>query len=276
MERRGKVTPGGVWGSVYPMLAYVCIQMGAGVIYAVGMVISALCLDTGYADMETYILDSTAEHTMTILLLSMLLSIPLFAWLYSCDVQKKKRAGFNQDWFPVTEGMLLWTAVGCAALALFCNGMISLLPLAQWSDSYEEVSETLYSGNVWVRIAAVAFFGPAVEELVMRGLLYQRLRTMMRPAAAILWSSLAFGIFHGNIVQGVYAFLVGLFFAWLMEHSQRILVPMVGHIAANLFVLLLEDCDLLEVVYGSVPMFLTATMVSGIVFLCCFRIIRNL
>lgn len=276
MGHRGKVTPGGIWRGVYPMLVYICIQMGAGVIFAVGIVISVLCTGTEYADMETYILDSTTEHTMTILLLSILLAIPFFAWLYSRDVQKKKQAGFNQDWFPVTEGMLLWTMVGCAALALFCNGLISLLPLSQWSEGYEEVSETLYSGNVWIRIAAVAFFGPAVEELVMRGLLYQRLRNMMRPAAAILWSSLAFGIFHGNIVQGVYAFLVGLFFAWLMERSQRILVPMVGHMAANLFVLLLEDCDLLEVVYGSVPMFLTATMVSGIVFLCCFRIIRNL
>ena len=98
----------------------------------------------------------------------------------------------------------------------------------------------------------------------------------MRPMAAILWSSLAFGIFHGNIVQGVYAFLVGLFFAWLMEHSQRILVPMVGHMAANLFVLLLEDGNLLEVIYGSVPMFLTITIISGMIFLCCFRIIKEL
>lgn len=276
MEVRRKVTPGGIWGGIYPILVYTCIQLGAGVIYAFVLAVSALRLDMGYADMEVYILDSAAENTMTILLLSMLLSLPLFAWLYSRDVQRKKQAGWNTDWFPLTEGLLLWTAIGCAALALFCNGVISLLPLAQWSDSYEEVSETLYSGNAWIRIAGVAFFGPAVEELVMRGLLYQRFRAMMRPMAAILWSSLAFGIFHGNIVQGVYAFLVGMFFAWLMERSQRILVPMVGHMAANLFVLLLEDCELLEVIYGSVPMFLTVTMVSGIVFLCCYRIIKNL
>ena len=276
MERRRKVTLSGIWGGIYPMLLYTCMQLGTSAVYGIVLAVSALRADTGYADMESYILDRAAEHTMTILLVSMLLSIPIFAWLYSCDVQKKKRAGWNEDWFPLTEGMLLWTAVGCAALALFCNGVISLLPLAQWSDSYEEVSETLYSGNIWIRIAGVAFFGPAVEELVMRGLLYQRFRTMMRPMAAILWSSLAFGIFHGNIVQGVYAFLVGLFFAWLMEHSQRILVPMVGHMAANLFVLLLEDGNLLEVIYGSVPMFLTITMVSGMVFLCCFRIIKEL
>lgn len=275
MTGRRKVTLGGIWGGVYPILLYTFIQSAAGVVYAVGIAVSALRLGTGRSDMEAYILERAAEDTMTILMLSMLVSIPLFAWLYSRDLGKKRRAGWSGDWFPLTEGMLLWTAVGCAALALFCNGVVSLLPLAQWADSYEEVSETLYSGNVWIRILSVGFFGPAVEELVMRGLLYQRFRAMMRPGAAIFWSALAFGIFHGNVIQGVYAFLVGLFFAWLMERSQRLLVPMVGHMAANLFVLLLEDCSFLDVIYGSVPMFLATTAVSGVVALCAFRMIKN-
>ena len=276
MERRRRVTLGGIWGGVYPMLAYTCIQTAAGGIYAVVLAVSTLLLDTGHPDdVEQYILDRAAEHTMTILLLSMVLAIPLFAWLYFRDVQKKKRAGWNEDWFPLTEGMLLWTIISGAALALFCNGLISLLPLAQWSDSYEEVSETLYSGNIWIRIMSVGFFGPAVEELVMRGLLYQRFRSMMRVGTAMFWSALVFGIFHGNLVQGVYAFLVGLFFAWLMEHSQRILVPVAGHMAANLFVLFLEDSSLLDMFYGSIMGFVGMIVLSGTVFICSFLAIKN-
>lgn len=275
MEGRRRVTLGGIWSGLYPVLLYTFIQSAAGVIYAVVLAVSALHRNAGRSDMETYIMNRAAEGTMTILLLSMVFSVPLFTWLYTRDLRMRKGTGWNADWFPLTEGMLLWTAVGCAALALFCNGVVSLLPLEQWADSYEEVSETLYSGNAWIRILCVGFLGPAVEELVMRGLLYQRLRTMMRMAAAVFWSALVFGIFHGNVIQGIYAFLVGLFFAWLMEHSQRILVPMTGHMAANLFVLLLEECRLLDVIYSSVSMFLAVTAVSGVVALCSFRMIKN-
>ena len=124
-------------------------------------------------------------------------------------------------------------------------------------------------------MAAVGFFGPAVEELIMRGLLYQRLRAMMRPAAAMIWSALVFGVFHGNLVQGVYAFLIGLFFAWLMERTQRILVPMLGHMAANLFIVLLEDSHLLDLFYQSELNYLGMMAVSGIVFLWAVAMIRE-
>ena len=74
---------------------------------------------------------------------------------------------------------------------------------------------------------------------------------MMRPPAAILISALVFGIFHGNVIQGIYAFLIGIFFAWLMERTQRILVPIVGHMSANLLVVLLHDSGLQEKMYGT-------------------------
>ena len=275
MNNRRKVTLGGLWSSLYPMLVYLASQVAAGVLYV--LAIAAYSAFTGVmpADLEEYVMDRYLEGTMTAVLLSAVLTIPLFAWLYYCDVQKKKQYGWNEEWYPLTEWMLLWVAVGSAALALFGNGLISLLPLAQWSDSYEEVSDALYTGSIWLRMAAVGFFGPAVEELIMRGLLYQRLRAMMRPAAAMIWSALVFGVFHGNLVQGVYAFLVGLFFAWLMEHTQRILVPILGHMTANLFVVLLEENHILELFYQSGISYLGMMVMSGIVFLWALAMLRE-
>ena len=98
---------------------------------------------------------------------------------------------------------------------------------------------------------------------------------MMRPAAAMIWSALVFGVFHGNLVQGVYAFLIGLFFAWLMERTQRILVPMLGHMAANLFIVLLEDSHLLDLFYQSELNYRGMMAVSGIVFLWAVAMLRE-
>ena len=261
-----RVTPGGLWRSLYPILVYMSMQVAACAFYVIGLAVFMAASGNMPRDVSGYIMERYAAATITILLLASLFTIPLFAWLYYRDVQKKKRAGWNEEWFPLTEWKLLWAAVGSAALALFGNGLISLMPLGQWADSFEEVNETLYTGSIWLRMAAVGFSGPIVEELTMRGLMYQRFRTMMRPAAAMIWSAAVFGVFHGNVIQGVYAFLVGLFFAWLMERTQRILVPMIGHMSANLFVVLLEDTGALERLYGSVTGYVGMMVLSGIVF----------
>lgn len=263
MEVRKRVSLGGLWCSLYPILVYDGIQFLTGIIY--GIVIVASVSVNSRGDTEEMIMRQVEEGTVLVVLLAAVVSIPLFGWMYYHDGQKRRRMGWNAEWYPLTETALLWAAVGGAGLALFGNNLLSLLPLAQWSDKYQDVSEALYAGNIWIRIASVGFFGPAVEELLMRGLLYQRFRAMMRPVTAIFWSAVVFGIFHGNIVQGLYAFLIGLFFGWLMERYQRVLVPMLAHMSANLLVVLLEDSKGLELIYGSVSAFWTVTLISGAV-----------
>lgn len=275
MGARRKLSFTGLWGSLYPVLLYLLMQVAASVLYGIGMGVYGVVTGIPSADLTDYIMDRYMEGTVTIVLIAALITIPLYAWLYYRDVQKKRWMGFREDWFPLTEWTLLWAVLGSAALAMLGNGLISLLPLAQWSDSYEDVSDALYMGSIWLRMASVGIFGPIVEELTMRGLMYQRFRMMMRPVTAMFWSALVFGVFHGNIVQGVYAFLVGLFFAWLMERTQRILVPVIGHMSANLFIVLLEEESVLEFVYGSIQNFLLCMLFCAILFVCSIRAIQG-
>ena len=52
------------------------------------------------------------------------------------------------------------------------------------------------------------------------------------PAALI--SAVLFGLYHGNLLQGVYAFLLGLVLAWLYERFQTLAAPWLFHAAANM------------------------------------------
>lgn len=211
-----------------------------------------------------------------IVLIGAVIALPLFGWLYHQDTHKQNRTGWQEHDPSPLEGQLLLVVIGSAALALFANNIISLTPLIYWSDSYEQTSEALYMGSIWLRMACIGFFAPAVEEYMMRGLFYQRFREMMGPGMAMFWSALVFGLIHGNIVQGVYAFLIGLFFTWLMERFQKIIAPVLAHMSANLFVLLLEENDdLSELVYGSIPRFFAWTLAGGAVFLIAFCILKN-
>ena len=53
------------------------------------------------------------------------------------------------------------------------------------------------------------------------------------PRKAMVISGLIFGMFHGNVVQGIYAFAVGLFFAQVYEAGKTLFLPVLAHMAVN-------------------------------------------
>lgn len=66
-----------------------------------------------------------------------------------------------------------------------------------------------------------SLLGPVAEELIFRGFV---LRTLQKHGKtfAIVTSALLFGIYHGNLVQGIFAFLVGLVLGYTaLEYSLR-------------------------------------------------------
>ena len=73
---------------------------------------------------------------------------------------------------------------------------------------------------------------PIMEEIIFRGLVLRHLQPYGK-GFAIVMSAFAFGIFHGNIVQIPYAFLVGLVMGYVAI-EYNILWAMVLHMINNL------------------------------------------
>lgn len=67
-----------------------------------------------------------------------------------------------------------------------------------------------------IQLIYTLFFGPIAEEIMFRGVIFQGLRKYGR-SFAILASALLFGIYHGNLLQGIFAFVIGILFAYLTE-----------------------------------------------------------
>ena len=95
---------------------------------------------------------------------------------------------------------------------------------------------------MWLGIISFGILAPLGEELIFRGLVYGSLKKAMPVPAAIVLSGFLFGLFHGNLVQGVYATLLGCVFALSYELYGTLLIPILMHGVANLFVYLLLDC----------------------------------
>lgn len=119
---------------------------------------------------------------------------------------------------------------------LMSSGLNRLLVLSGIDllfPGFDEVSEVLYSANIWAELVVIGVIAPIAEELVFRGVVYERMKRCFSAKAAVFWCSLLFGVFHGNVVQGVYAFCLGLLMIYVKERYHTLAAPILFHMAAN-------------------------------------------
>ena len=132
-------------------------------------------------------------------------------------------------------------AVLAAALAMGMNGFLSLIELYKYSPAFQEVSQLQGDIPVWLGILSYGILAPLGEETVFRGIVYGKLKSISNVPIAVILSGLAFGLFHGNLVQAVYATVLGIVLALVYEIYGSILASMLFHGIANLFVYFLLD-----------------------------------
>ena len=85
-----------------------------------------------------------------------------------------------------------------------------------------------------VLIIVFALFPAIYEELIFRKLILQFLRKRLPDLTAILLSSLLFAVFHLNILQGVTAFIFGIFLAVVAIRTGSIILCIYAHLLNNL------------------------------------------
>lgn len=133
-----------------------------------------------------------------------------------------------------------------AASGLAVNVWFSLFLITQSSEKYSEVAEAQFSLPILAGLLTYGVFAPVMEELIFRWFLYRRIKKSYGIAAGLVISSLAFGIYHGNLVQGLYGTLLGFLIAWMYEKCESFLVPVLVHSGANVAVYLTVSLPMAE------------------------------
>lgn len=164
------------------------------------------------------------------------------AFLFYRWYQKEKQRPISKVVIRRNRKRLLHAAVGLILLsgflALFLNIVIANLGLVSTSETYKDVAATQYSVPLWLGLLHYGLLKPMEEELVFRGLVYGRMRRYFSRAVAIPISALVFGAYHGNIVQLIYAFLMGSLLAYVFERYKSLKASFLVHSCANVAVYL--------------------------------------
>lgn len=106
---------------------------------------------------------------------------------------------------------------------------------------YDKVKGQVYQLRLFWQLAGSGILIPMAEELVFRGLSFQNLRRELDWLPAAVFTSVLFALYHGNWIQGIYAFLMGLLLALVYEAYGNLTAPWLFHASANLTVILLTS-----------------------------------
>ena len=140
---------------------------------------------------------------------------------------------------PVPENMYPVLLISAAVLAAALNVLFSIILPASGVSGPESLMIPGLTGLI-LQAAVYGFFMPFSEEMLFRGILFPRLERAYGLYLAAAASSAVFGAWHGSFAQGLYAFFMGLVFAFSYAWTGRITVPFALHSVCNLLIIVLE------------------------------------
>jgi membrane protease YdiL (CAAX protease family) len=115
-----------------------------------------------------------------------------------------------------------------------------------WFYNYGLMMEQLGSGTSIVSLIYVVVIAPISEELIFRGVLLNKAKKKLPLLWANVLQAFLFGLYHMNMIQGIYAFIIGMFLGSICNGYKSIYAAVVLHVIINLCGLLLGQMTISE------------------------------
>jgi membrane protease YdiL (CAAX protease family) len=268
---------------LYLALQLVIAAIGGTVIVSVGMVLSG--------DLEMALDDTFVDNGLNLVLVaSQLIAVAVFLpwWRHMRPGSfGKRRAAVAPKDASIAKTAVALLAVGIAS-QFVVSGILSLAELAfpEMMAEYAELMEDTSTGVfALVTLLSTVVLAPVNEEIVCRGVMLEYAMRAVAPSwnsrdrarevavsARAFWianmmQALAFGVLHMNIVQGSYAFALGVLQGWVFWRTGKLGYAMLLHFALNASSYLVEP---LAPTLNALPplavfVFFAAMLVAGIV-----------
>ena len=221
-----------MWGAFYPALLYLLVTELMGIIFLAIAIYHGKIVISNSSDVVKFV----SQYALLMTFFATLVTAPVLI-LIKCRDLKQQRAigayGYKSESFFKYLLIIPFSIVFVYTGNVLVHIFETLIP--SMADSFENTAKSIYGANIYLQIITVVILGPIVEELVFRGLMYIRLKRMFGIGISSLVTGLAFGIFHGNISQGIYAFLFSYAAIFLYEKYKNIYAPIIFHMTANAF-----------------------------------------
>ncbi|TCK88007.1 membrane protease YdiL (CAAX protease family) [Natranaerovirga hydrolytica] len=216
-----------------------------GVIYLVtsflvGIILGVIAAVKGISSLDD-IMFFINSHTVNLVMLVNLMML-FFIWLLFLMRKEKSLIKYIRVKSLNPENIFSFTIMAIVLNVCISAAVMSLekvIDIEHFIVEHDNAIEAVASGNVFMTLLLVVFIAPLFEEVLCRGVILNDFRKSSHLMIAIIIQSIVFGVMHGNLIQGTYAFVIGIVFALYYLKHKNILVPIYLHMIFNLMGLLL-------------------------------------
>lgn len=98
---------------------------------------------------------------------------------------------------------------------------------------------------LYVQILATGIIGPIIEEILFRGIVYNKLKEFNSTKKAMIISTIIFALSHSSYIDIIYTLVIGYIFVTIYEKTNNLKYPLIMHMSANIIIILLSP-----IIYG--------------------------
>ena len=195
------------------------------------LLIQYVCMIATMIGFQTH--DTTPMVNIVSTIAASVITIALYGW--------RKWAPLNSRFLNTRPWFTLFWVI--------CLTIGSSIPLTaaldatglQMPEIYKQMLKGMMQNNMG--FVAVAILVPIAEEMVFRGAILRRLLDLTgneKRWIAIVTSAALFGLVHGNMLQGLNAFAMGLMLGWMYVRTRSIVPGVVMHLTNNSLAFIME------------------------------------
>lgn len=160
-----------------------------------------------------------------IVLITSIIFIPI---LYKVFKKYKKENNFK------LKDIIIPIILGITISLVYNIILFKLNNLFHFTNKFE-----VSSIPIIVQMICSGILGPILEELVFRGIVYNKLKTFNKYKVSIILTSVIFALFHSNIIDAIYAFIVSFVLIYVYEKYKTLKASILMHISLNTTIILM-------------------------------------
>lgn len=206
--------------------------LGLILLYQVVALVFILGIASFTGDLEDITLMSADYQTLALLFTQIVMGLIFFLMVRKKGVKEFLRIK------PIKPIMLVWAFVAGLLLinvsGLLIAAMSVIIP-EQLEAYIEAVEASIGGANPLLAFVVVVIGASLVEEVMLRGLFFRKFENVVNGTVLVILSGLFFGVFHLNIIQGIFTSVVGIFFALGFYWTKSLWVPIFMHAGNNFF-----------------------------------------
>lgn len=248
-----------------PMLGGFLIQLGVMFVAMIGYTVYYMSTNSGAAidAMELQNRMTSIDVLWPISVASILVTAIVFPiWYY---LMFKRAPKTKVKTYATPKNIILMVVLGisvqiCITIAL--TTILSLMPKV--SESYSEHMNTITGGTLLGNLFLTVVLAPLAEECIFRGLTLRFARNYMPLILANVVQAVLFGVYHMQLVQGIYAFVLGIILGYVAIKFKSVIPTIILHMIINASAFFVGYI-LPEKLLDSTPLCIALIVVSAVV-----------